>query len=495
MRKERHKSDLGAVNRFVLIFIAIIDIFMFIGYIGDYRDGNITLNFALTVEIAVLVTLVLAFIAKFKSPQNFKYIAICGYAIVYTLVVFGAKNDGVFLIVFPITFLFILYYDYKIVGMIAIVFGTINIADVLYIVFIMKHMHSGGTINKTTILLQAASVIIYLVGLCGATKLSNLNNRNKIEAVNAEKEKGTQLLSAILEVVDTVKKASAQAKECMGELNEAVASTANALCNISEGNTTNTESIEKQTTMTGNIQDMIQETKNMSNQMLELSNESAKSVSGGRDAVEKLKTQSERSAAANEQVVVSVESLIKNSNGVADITQEIFAISAQTNLLALNASIESARAGEAGKGFAVVADEIRQLADKTRELTIQIQEIVTELQSNADSAKETVDNVIEVSTQERELIADANEQFSMIGENMTRLSQTVETIYHRIDDILQSNDAIVDSITQISSVSEEVAASTEEAVSLGDKCTESAAYAMDLMKELAECVHQVDQYT
>lgn len=492
--KAEKENELRVVNKFVLAFIVIIDLFMFFGYIGDYREGNISLLFTVFVEASVAVTLLLAFISYAKFQQQFRYIALFGYALVYALVVFGAKNDLVFCIMFPITMLFILYYDYKIVLIIAVLFGAINLLDVLYAAVIMGHMHSGAAIEATSLLLQGACGEVFLIGLCSVTRISNSNNDAKIQNINQEKEKSASLLSDVLSVVGVVKKNAAQAEAYISSLDDNVRSTASALNNISIGNTNNTESIEKQTTMTGNIQEMIHQTKDMSDQMLALSRESEKAVRGGQESVVQLREQSERTQKANEQVVASVQSLIENSKNVADITAEITNISDQTNLLALNASIESARAGEAGRGFAVVAEEIRQLADQSRNLTEGIQQIVEQLQVNADAAKRTVDNVMEVSTEEWKLIEHAQKQFVNIGSHMNSLNVTVGDIYQKIEDILVFNDTIVESITQISSVSEEVAASTTEAVQLGDECAENAKRTKNLMEELVSSVHSIDKY-
>lgn len=55
-----------------------------------------------------------------------------GYMVVYALAVFGSKNDNVFVMLFPITCIFILYFYYKIILTIAMVYGAINILDVCY---------------------------------------------------------------------------------------------------------------------------------------------------------------------------------------------------------------------------------------------------------------------------------------------------------------------------------------------------------------------------
>jgi Methyl-accepting chemotaxis protein len=367
-------------------------------------------------------------------------------------------------------------------------------ADLVYVVAVLKHMHSGKEWDTASMLLQGASVLVYLAVLCGTTKLSNKNNDLRIASLNEEKEKSAGLLRDVLEVVSVVRQNSAQAEEYIQILGQNIASASSALGDISEGNSHNTENIGKQTVMTGNIQNMILETKQMSDEMLELSKQSANAVREGQNFAENLQRQSEKTREANGQVADSVTSLIQNAKAVEEITEQIFSISSQTNLLALNASIESARAGEAGRGFAVVADEIRTLADETRKLTEMIQNIVTELRQNAGTAKATVDNVLDVTHEERKLIRSTMQQFTSIGEKMDGLNWDVQEIYGKIEEILTSNQAIVDSINQISAVSQEVFASTQQAVELGEDTNQQAQQVRECMEELKRTVDSVGRY-
>lgn len=493
-KKEYNREK--SANQFVLIIMTIIDTFLFTGYIKDYQQGNIGFEFMLSVILAVLVSLGVSYAVFFrkKDTEKFKYVSVAGYMAVYALAVFGAQNDLVFVMVFPLTVIFILYYNYRVILGISVVFGAINAADLVYAVAILKHMHSGKAWDLASILLQCASVTVYLAVLCGTTKLSNKNNDLRIASLNEEKEKSAGLLRDVLEVVSVVRQNSAEAEGYIQVLGQNIASASSALGDISVGNSNNTENIGKQTLMTGNIQNMIMETKEKSDEMLELSKQSAKAVREGQSFAESLQDQSEKTREANGQVADSVASLIKNAKAVEEITGQIFSISSQTNLLALNASIESARAGEAGRGFAVVADEIRALADETRKLTEMIQSIVTELGQNAGTAKATVDNVLEVAHEERKLIRSTMQQFSSIGEKMDALNGDVQEIYGKIEEILTSNQAIVDSINQISAVSQEVFASTQQAVELGEDTDRQAQQVRECMEELKRTVDSVDKY-
>ena len=105
------------VNRFVLAVITFIALLMCIGYISDFQKGNIGFGFMLIAEVVVIVSLILDYVVFFmqKDGDLFKYVSIAGYIVMYALVVLGGKNDLVFTIAFPITVMYVLYFDYRLV--------------------------------------------------------------------------------------------------------------------------------------------------------------------------------------------------------------------------------------------------------------------------------------------------------------------------------------------------------------------------------------------
>lgn len=485
-----------SVNTFVLVIVTLITVLMFIGYTGDYRDNNIGPVFLAAVYVAVLGSMIADYIVYFRKKDSdaFRHVSLVGYTIMYALCVLGAHNDMVFCIAFPITVMYILYFDYAMIMRGAIAFALINVVDLIYVTAGLKHMHSGAALNSTSLLIQGACIIVYMFVICYSTKLSNRNNMLKLASINEEKEKSEGLVRDILQVAAAVRESSREATGYIEELGKDMDLTTSAMEEIAQGNNNNAENIEKQTFMTSNIQGMIEETKQMSDEMLNLSRRSAQAVQGGHECVQNLEENSKKTEEANRQVEKSVRDFMQNVSEVQEIVAQIFSISDQTDLLALNASIESARAGEAGRGFSVVAEEIRKLAEETRVLTEKIEEIVAVLQGNADYAIQTVDNVLDAAAAEHKLIGNAHSRFTEISSNMDRLNENVQQIYRKIEEIMDSNNVIVDSISQISAVSEEVAASTQQTVEKSQETKQKAANAGRLMDGLVNAVSAIDKY-
>ncbi len=492
------KTDNGTaiVNKYALLILSVIDFFLIIGYVREGIVGNISRLFTAVFVLCVLLSLVLTYVVYFKNREStvLKHVAMTGYAVVYALALAGARNDYVFVMAFPVAVIFILYFDFPFILKSAAGVMLFNIIYAVYYYVIKKQMPSGAPVKTASVILQLASMAVFLLGIICTTKISNKINAEKLSTISQEKERTHRLLENVLKVTAVVQKNSVGASELIEKLNSATGVTAQALNEISVGNSSNAESIERQIIMTGNIQEMITAAKDMSEGMMTYAEASMKAVNGGKSSMNDLKVQADTIDNSTREVAESMGRLAENARKVGEITGEIFSISSQTNLLALNASIESARAGEAGRGFAVVAEQIRLLADQTRGLTENINEIVAELQQNADHAQETVGGVIDATKQERELINISEDSFNDIYDKMQNLNQNVTSIHSQVNEILNSNNAIVDSISQISAVSEEVAANTTEAVTLGENSKVQAEAAKRLMDELYEHTKELEKY-
>jgi len=492
---KRTKSENERINLLVFIFATLMDAFFVVGYLQDASVGNISWTYAIIVVAVVAVGLLINAVLYIRNHGSvaLRHTVMVGYGVLYAVIMYGANSDLVFIVAFPMASIFILYFDFAFILRSSIGVIVINVAYVVRCVVNGK-MNSGIDITTSTLILQLATVVLTMVVVCAITKLAAQLNSEKVSRALTNQQKSETLLEEILHISKQVKGNSSTAASLMEELQQSTISTANALDEISTGNSSNAESIEQQTVMTSQIQEMITKTSNRSQGMKQVAEMSMESIDKGRDSMQKLLEQADAIAAENAKVNTLMGALTENTKEVAEITQNIFDISSQTNMLALNASIESARAGEAGRGFAVVAEQIRVLAEQTRQLTEGISQITAKLQENAEETQERINGVLEASEQEKNLIQVTDKDFTQIRSQMDHLNEDVVNVSEEISQIMTANDSIVESISQISAVSEEVSANTSQAAEMGYQTSEQAAKVGSLMNELQESAVELEKY-
>ncbi len=484
------------INKFILILLTIIDSILSLGYLKDgFIDGNISKTYALIFAVLVIITLVLDYICYFtkKDSSAFKYITIFGYLLIYTVAMANAKNDLVFTIVFPITAMYVLYFDTKFMVLAGSGFALVDIVCVA-VYLIRGTMPSGLTTDTATVLLQLATVVVMIIVLIWITRLERVLNEAQMSSIEAEKNRANSLLSDVLRLSSRVRMDSERAGQLVDELTEATHSSLDTLKNVADSNADNTHSIEQQTTMTHNIQSRLVNANQDAAKMAEIAQDSLTLVQEGRKVSTTLKESSDKISQSNTEVMQSINDFVNSALAVREITEKIAGISSQTNLLSLNASIESARAGEAGRGFAVVADEIRNLADETQSLTDEINAIVSTLQGNAETARTMVSEVVDAIEQEDTLIESSTKTYLQMDEMFTSLYDSIKATQENLENIVTSNNAIVDSISQLSAVSEEVAASMETAVNLSNSSMTKTEETSQLMHSLVASAAELNKY-
>lgn len=488
-------SSLKRVNRFVLLTNAFLDFFLIAGYILEYLKGAKTLLYITVLLIIVLVPMITAAVFYIRDNQSktMKFITLFGYLLLYIYAMFTAEPNRpmVFVYMFPIVVEYFLYFDMRIIIISASSFSAVNFVKIFYYIVFLKLTDS---FNATNYLIQFAAVFLFAFCLIFSTKLSNQFNKDKIDSIEEEKRRQSEILGDVLQTAAILDRNSREVHRIVSELTGLTDIASNAVREIEKGAADTAANIQLQSELTHNIQSLIRETSMESESMEQISINTAGVVSEGMEIVENLNIKADDVNKNSDNVYTIMVDLKEKSEEIRVITELISGISEQTNLLSLNAAIESARAGESGKGFAVVAEEIRKLAAQSKESSNNIGRIVGSLNEQSDKSVDAVLKLQQANDEQHGLVSRTREIFGEIIVKMNDVRENVNKVNDKINMILASNNKLVESINEISAVSEQVTASAQEASALTSQNIDKADEARGYVDELIDTSKKMEKY-
>ncbi|MBP9000915.1 MAG: hypothetical protein KBG05_02505 [Lachnospiraceae bacterium] len=171
---------------------------------------------------------------------------------------------------------------------------------------------------------------------------------------------------------------------------------------------------------------------------------------------------SDKSAKAVDEIAKQIRAANESISEINDAVQLILNITGQTKLLSLNASIEAARAGEQGKGFAVVANEIKNLSEQSAEGAEMIKQIAENILKSSETSVTLASDIKELIDREKIDVLKTKENFGVLSEAIGSTLTVAKEIEERAVSLDSLKNGIINSVTDLSAISEENAASNEE---------------------------------
>ena len=470
-QKEFLRGD-ALVNRVVLLVMEVITFTMMLGYMSDYSAGNTSLRYFLIFELAAAATFVLLPVVYKKSPDKMKHVAFVCFTVVYTLACFGAHIDVGFVMAFPIVVIFILYYDFKLIRRVTVTFNIVVLLDVIYQTFGIKRLHSGDQLNTSVVIMELLSTTIFCFTVRAITKISNRNNEEKLQKIQADAEKVNVSVQNINGDIIGLNQASRAVKGAMEEINLGVGNVVDA--------------VQNQMLQTEAIQNRIEQVSQAADKVADNLVRTLTSVTQGNNEVAVLAEKADDCGAISEKVTQDLLDLRSKIENMGAITKIIENIAFHTNIMALNANVEAARAGEAGLGFAVVASEISNMSAKTKEATENIEEIIKNANGALQALVTSVADLDDIVQAQKAQSVQTSAMFDSIQGSTEEVKEHMSLFMNSLEGLSAANKEIVLSVHTISATTQQVGALTNEATNMEANNAVAVQNIVDKLADLCE---------
>lgn len=453
-------SEKAYINRAAILCHTIIDVVLALAYVVELVKGARTVGYICIFGALCIVPVIVEWLLYKKKPDSgfiMHVIGVC-YGALYVFAIFTANSVTNFVYAVPMFVVMILYSNVRFSALYCGILSLLNTLDIAY-----KAMTVGYAKEQVAdVEIRAISIILIAVYCVITTVCLNKLNRNKLDNLNAEKDKSTQMLNNTLQLAEQIGQGIEQVTEKMEQLDQSVVQIRGSMKEVTQGSTETADSVQQQMVRTGEIQNYIARVKENAESIDRGVDDAAGMIQEGQKNIDTMAEQVQRSIEANDTVISRMESLSVQTEKMNTIIEMITGITDQTSLLSLNASIEAARAGDAGRGFAVVAGEISSLANQTKSATVSITELIQNINTELKEVSAAIDLVTNSNKSHAVTAKEVLGSFEKIAGMTENIGLQTSAMRETVTDLETANTGIMESIQTISAITEEVSAHSSE---------------------------------
>lgn len=456
-------SETARINKIFVICHGIIDGIITAAYLLEVIKGSRTPLYFAMIALLAMVPVGAEFAMWKQNPESaaLRKVAAYSYGVLYVVAVFTTNSILPFTYILPMLIIISLYGDVSYCVGIGVVSVLVNVADVAYKALTVGYAKEQIPDVEIRILVMIL-IVVYLVM---ATRLTNQINREKQAALETEKEKIQRLLERVMRLSGEMSGGVEQVDAQMSRLDKSVEEMGAAMEEVAAGTQETAESIQNQLTSTEEIQKLIGQVSQVGAYIKQHLQTASEEVGRGVTDMELLSGQSRQSKEVNAGVIGQMKEVYAQAEKMNEITGLITSIANRTSMLALNASIEAARAGEAGSGFAVVAKQVAGLSEQTKSAVVNINDLISAMIRELRQMTDAVNNMGEKIEAQDEKTQNLSESLRQIMETTESLGEKTDHLDRMLGRLSQANGDIVQKIQVISAITEEVTAHSSETLS------------------------------
>lgn len=478
-------------NKIALIGVCIMNVILSLAYLLEVFKNTRSIGSYCIVAALSLGPAIVGLIMYHINKQSalIRYVCGFGFGLLYGYILFTSTTDLVFCYIIVFFVIFIVYVDFKLLGILC------GYAFLINVVVIVKKLLEG---NLKGVALTNAEIVIACILMTGFFTLMSIYKINQINKANVdkaatEKKQSETLLDTTLLVANAMTENIESAVSETDSLKDAIGLTQNAMETLSEDTNEAAEAIETQKLSTMKINEYIRGVECSVSSIVEEVNVAEENLEAGNVIMEDLLTQVRVSEASNTLVVQKMEGLKEYANKMQDIMGLIRNVANQTSMLALNASIEAARAGEAGRGFAVVASEISNLSTQTNSATGDIDKLIEDIVNSVEEVTMAMDKLLEGSQLQNQYVSDTAESFKKIHNSTQGISSQVSQLQEAVEIVTEENEQVEKQIENVAFAMKKVMSGAQETLENCNTNLDSIAKVVVLMDGLKQEAAKLQQ--